>query len=376
MLLYCLFMKTIVIKNWKWQITKAEILEDWFDEFEKHIISTNIKSSSERDVFTIKSSGKDYFVKYSHPNGFFQKIRSYFRPKLIKEYKTIHLLRNLNISTPNAVGVGNKGSCSMLITEAVNNAVDLRYFWFTKCCNAQTRKKLLDIYTIFLKNIINSGLYHPDFHPGNILIKNDDGIFLFYLIDTYGIKQYKKLSKAKIFKMLCILGSKRGELKDSEASQIISKILHISEKKGEEYWLKILRSETIKTNKLWEKRKGKLLKTSKYTDYYENENEIIRIRKAMTGSPCIKKEEIFNKEFENNSNFYKKSFDTFDNAKQEWLHSFKLQFHRIPDSYPMAWIQNTKNNTNLFIYEQNDNLNLFLSETEIQKRKELCGIIF
>ena len=374
MLLYWLFMKTIIIKNWKWQISKAEILEDWFDNFEKHIISTNIKSSSERDVFTVKSSGKEYFVKYSHPKGFFQKIRSYFHPKLIKEFKTIQLLRNLNILTPEAVGVGSKGSCSMLITEAVTDATDLRYFWFTQCSNVQIRKKLLDIYTIFLKNIINRGLYHPDFHPGNILIKNYDGKFLFYLIDTYGIKQYKKLSKVKIFEMLCILGSKRGELKDSEASQIIAKILQISEDKGAEYWSKILKSETIKTNKLWEKRKGKLLKVSKYTDYYEQKNEIIRIRKAMTGSPCIKKEEIFNKEFENNSNLYKKSFDTFDNAKEEWLHSFKLQFHRIPDSYPIAWIQNTKNNTNYLIYKKNENSNIFLSETEIQKRKDICGL--
>ena len=374
MLLYCLFMKTIVIKNWKWQITKAEILEDWFDEFEKHIISTNIKSSSERDVFTIKSSGKEYFVKYSHPKGFFQKIRSYFHPKLVEEYKTIQLLRKLNISTPEAVGVGCKGSCSMLITEAVNDAVDLRYFWFTKCSNIQTRKKLLDIYTIFLKNIINSGLYHPDFHPGNILIKNDNGKFLFYLIDTYGIKQYKKLSQSKIFQMLCILGSKRGELKNKEASKIISNILQINETQGEEYWSKILKSETIKTNKLWEKRKEKLLKKSKYTDYYESENEIIRIRKTMTGLPCIKKEEISDKKFENNSSLYKKSFDTFDMAKQEWLNSFKLKFHRIPAPYPIAWIQNTRNNSNDLIYKNNENLNIFLSDDEILKRKEICGI--
>jgi tRNA A-37 threonylcarbamoyl transferase component Bud32 len=360
-------MKTFIIKNWKWLIEDAKILECWFENFEEQMVSKNVKSSTERDVFTILISGQEYYVKYSHPKEMFQKIRSYFSPKLIKEYKTIKLLKSLGISTPNTVGVGSNGSCSMLITEAVTDAVDLRFFWFKQCHDTKIRKKLLDSYTNFLKSIINSGIYHPDFHPGNILIKENQNKFIFYLIDTYGIKQYKKKKFKKVYNMLCIIGSMRGELRDNEAITMISKILEIDQIRAKRYWSMILKSETIKTNKLWKKRKSKLLKTSKYTEYFKIENKIIRVRKQMTGALYINKKSILNKDYEKDSNLNKKTFNSFESACEEWLDSFKMQFHRIPNIFPLIWVQEKEKN--YLFYIKDENVKNILSEKEIQERK-------
>ena len=64
------------IDNWEWIIDDPEILEPWFADFKIHSETASIKSNAQRDVFIVESGGKTYYVKYSHPGSFLQKIRS------------------------------------------------------------------------------------------------------------------------------------------------------------------------------------------------------------------------------------------------------------------------------------------------------------
>ena len=348
-------MKTITAYNWRWMQLTDGILDHWFNDIQNALQEGKVKSSAERDVFKIKFNSQNYFVKYSHPSTFIQKFRAYLSPKLIKEFHSIKLLQKYDIPTPLPVAAGFKGSKSILITEAVEETADVRTFWFSNYSDSLIRDKFITDYTIFLKNFFKTNLFHPDFHPGNILVKKDNGKYNFYLIDTYGIKRYKKLSENKLFQMLTILGAMRGELSDREASEIIGNITGYPLGEASELWLKIQINETVKTEKLWEKRKLKVFNNSKYTIKTEMSECTVLIRKDLTGTPCIDIQQLKNLQTSDGSdNSIKVDQIPSQEAELIWSNSFKMEFYRIPVEKPVALIQyhNSKNNKLFYIRQK------------------------
>jgi len=347
-----------------------DLLKPCFENINSVHKKENIKSSTERDVFTIKSDKTSYFVKYSHPTGLFQKIRASFSPKLIKEFYAIKMLQKFNISTPKPVAAGFNGSKSILITTAVENASDVRTFWFEHCGEALFRTTFLSSYAEFLKKILDTQLFHPDFHPGNILVRLNNDSFEFFLIDVYGILPYEKLPDSKYFMMLTILGAMRGELSDLEATDLISKITDYSNNKASSLWQNILLRETKKTEKLWKKRKNKVFQNSKYTILVSSEKNDVLIRKTMTGRPYININEINNNDF---TNQWEQKNNSQEAAKDLWSYSFRMEFHRIPEKFPVAMILNKNSNNALLLFDNNYKIRHFLPQRDLANRKKLLN---
>ena len=365
-------MKTITAYNWRWLQLTEGILDHWFNDIPNAVQKECVKTSAEREVFKIHFNAKNYFVKYSHPSTPIQKLRASFSPKLINEFYTVKLLQNYGIPTPSPVAVGFKGSESILITEAIENASDVRTFWFSNYSDLPTRSAFIKTYTKFLKNFFKTNLFHPDFHPGNILVKKNNDQYNFYLIDTYGIKQYKKLPDNKLFQMLAVLGAMRGELSDRDASEIISKITDYPSEKASNLWLKILIHETVKTKKLWKKRKLKVFNNSKYTIKTDMQDSTVLIRKDLTGTPCITIKQLKNfKSSDGTDGSIKIEKLPLSKAEIVWSNSFKMEFHRIPEKKPVALIQYHDKKDYELLYLNNEIQQILISGEEINTRKKL-----
>ena len=362
------FMK-INIDNWEWEIDDPGILEPWFADFKSHLKTASVKSNAQRDVFIVESGEKKYYVKYSHPSSLLQKTRSKILSKSASEYNSAKLLKAAGVSTPEVVGWGKKGSESMLLFEEIPNTVNARKYWFSIPGDAIDKKeRFLADFADFLKKFFNSDLYHPDFHPGNLLVTEKNGSVLFTLIDPYGVVEMKPVTKAKAFEMLCIVGAFRGEITDVRGTAFIQNIFpELDKDNASEQWWKIITAESVKTGKLWEKRKGRILSDSRYSQVFKQDNRKIRIRKSLAENIVMQPDEVLAID-KNNPEYTIIELDPAA-AEKLWIKSFRTEFHRLPQALPLAWIQTPSAKDT--IISQNE-INTVLSTEEIERRTQLA----
>lgn len=363
-------MKT-TINNWVWEIEDPEFLEYWFGDFENYRQENSIKSNSERDVFVVQVEAKKYFVKYSHPTSLLQKTRSQISSKSESEFNSAKLLESSGIPSPKVIGWGKKGTESMLITEAVPQAINARQYWFSiEYQNFAKRKVFMATFATFLKNFLDFGLYHPDFHLGNLLVTEKNGKISFTLIDPYGVIDEDPLGRKKLFEMLCIIGALRGEINDQTGIDLLKTIIpNFDDDKAAENWQKILVAESAKTMKLWNKRQDRILTDPRYSQLLGNDELHVRIRKDFAGKLCLNLNsptDIIN---------YQDAYDlqemSSEEAEAKWLLSFRKEFHRIPAKKPLAWVQGTAIQDCL-IYETE--IKTVLRQEEIDFRTKLAGL--
>jgi len=376
-------MKHIKINNWKWNIENPDILNDWFNDFKTYLssrrVSSNteltqdaagenplcvVKFNAERDVFRFEHNGIGYFAKYAHPASRFQKVRSVISPKLAAEFNSINLLSELNIPVVKVCGWGSCGSESMLITEELRDSQSVRDYWFTVAVkDDKLRSRFLANFADFLKTFFDAGIYHPDFHPGNIMIVRDSQKFV--LVDPYGVVKMDHNDNRKIFEMLCVIGAFRGEIHDCEGAEFIKKVLGVSSDKSIEMWLDILKHETTKSEKLWGKRKPKALTDLRNSQLFTKDNCEVRIRKSIVREFIIDPEKI--SEIDEDKRYVIQGLSHKD-AEKEWLDSLYLQIHRIPHKYPVLWFSKTGSDDKLYFEKEMDTI---LNEEEIKARYRL-----
>jgi hypothetical protein len=172
--------------------------------------------------------------------------------------------------------------------------------------------------------------------------------------------------------MLAVLGAMRGELSDRDASEIISKITDYPSEKASNLWLKILIHETVKTKKLWEKRKLKVFNNSKYTIKTDMQDCTVLIRKDLTGTPCITIKQLKNfKSSDGTDGSIKIEKLPLSKAEIVWSNSFKMEFHRIPEKKPVALIQYHDKKDYELLYLNNEIQQILISGEEINTRKKL-----
>jgi lipopolysaccharide kinase (Kdo/WaaP) family protein len=355
-----------IIDKWEWHIENQDLLIPWFAQFHDYIKSSAVKSNAQRDVFIVTSGGQEYYIKYSHPTSLLQKSRSMVMSKSAAEFNSSKLLEQCGIPTPKALGWGKKGSESMLITKAVTDAVNARKFWFSVAVNSpEKQEQFLATFAVFLKKFLNAGLYHPDFHSGNLLVSDKNGDISFILIDPYGIVEMPYANKAKIFEMLCVIGAFRGEINDTKGATLIKKIFpDHTEMQCIETWQKIIISESRKTIRLWEKRQGRILTDPRYSQVFEQGGKKIRIRKSLAGELVID----LTAALQNNHHQFNIQELSTQQSEAKWLESFRKEFHRLPQLLPLAWIQSS-GSRDIIIFEK-DHISE-LSKTEIEQRQQL-----
>lgn len=330
-------MKKISLKNWTWYLKNPDMLSGWFDDYEKHLHLKKIKSNSIRTVFKVKALDETpLVVKYECPCSAIDKLKAHFNSKAKSELKSSLLLKELSVPCVDYLGWGRKGHESMLLSRELLKYVNAKDFWFESAAN-KNKFKLLFLRGLasFLKIFLKAGLYHPDFHIGNLLV--NPGNFDFCIVDPYGIKKAPKLHEKQKFAMFRIIGALRAELSMADATELILRSgMADSPQKAKFLWKKILRKEAEEVEELWEKRKKQILSgKSKYsTEVIADKYKSYMIRNTMSSKPVLPLDSVIDE-------LPEEDFLCVSVPKKEamkiWLESFKLQFHRIQHPAPLVW---------------------------------------
>jgi hypothetical protein len=366
--------KTFTSNGWEWHLKDPAILDSWFHSWKQIAKKNMVKSSHVRAVFKVETAKVVYYVKYNYPVSLTSKIHSSFIPKSKSEFYSSQLLEMEDVSVVEICGWGRRGTESMLITRELADSVNARTFWFSEeLMDLPLKTVFLNSFSIFLRNFMSSGFYHPDFHLGNLMIRNSDMEFV--LVDTHGIELKKKLRDSQYFKMLRIIGALRGEITDREAGELILKSRLAKDfAAADELWYSIIDAEAAEIRKLWEKRKKQIISgTGTYCRVFKSaEGYGMSIRNSVAGKSLVDNKVYIQGKLEE---MYEPAILHGAQAKELWLTSFLLQFHRIPHKMPIAWIRK-EHNKNVLLYRSNNPGFIRKTESvgEFLKRCRAAGI--
>jgi len=173
-----------------------------------------IKRSSVRTVWRVTHGDRDYYVKSYHPVGagawLARRLRwlPLVRPgKGWRECRQLKRLRDLGVNCPRPVicGEGRVGGgpwLHLLVTEAIAHARLLSEQALDADLGPAGRRRLAWEFGRWLRQLHDAGIYHDDFHGGNVLVSRRGEGFGFALVDVDRTRVSKRLSRRRAEEML------------------------------------------------------------------------------------------------------------------------------------------------------------------------------
>ena len=325
----------VTANEWTWHLKDPAALNPWFFSLKESIGRGTVKKNNVRTVFVADSELGRCFVKYERPNDWRGCLKAFFRSKALAELNSAQILAEHGVPVVEYWGWGRRGTETMLISKALVGAVDARFLWFSGGLQQNERLALLDGLAAFLRGLLESNLYHPDLHLGNLLVLPDQKKFV--LVDPYGIRPIRWKTQES-FQMLRLAGAMRGELSAQEAASFLIKTG--TESDAPELWARIVAAETEEMQRLWPKRREQILSGSKYCTLLTLPGgRIAMLRHNINGAAMLSVELLSNGSEWDYSE--KKELPRID-AEALWLASFQLQFERAPQPLlPVLWEQHS-----------------------------------
>ncbi len=119
---------------------------------------------------------------------FYLKLDSRPGRRLRREFRSAELVRKVGIPVVEHLGCARLPEGELLITRAMPGAVTVE-----EALNRldspeeETAKRFLDGFAGFVRQVLESGVFHPDFHIGNVLYSEESGRFA--LVDLRGVRK-------------------------------------------------------------------------------------------------------------------------------------------------------------------------------------------
>jgi hypothetical protein len=363
--------KLIVVKKrgWTWNLREPELLEGWFDHYEKLVRNAAVKSNAVRTVFKVNDT---YYVKLDQPARLDHKVRAYFRCKAEQEFNAAMLLEDAGLPVVKYLGWGRRGQHSMLLSAAVKSAVPLQnlMFHYYERTGADYSRFVTHL-TVFLRKVLNSGIYHPDFHFGNILFDKAAGNFT--LVDVYGVTRPRIFAQSKLDTMGHIIFGLTTILSDREMISVIQELgLRTDRNEAAVY----LREGLIQSAKLvtvtWHKRRKQILHNyKKFITVFKYKGNEYLLRHSSVAEPYVTAfylPDVVEKES------LPKQILPHQEALALWIKSFKLQLFGVAHRMPLI-MSRQKNGTVLYFDKIDGRPPLQGSGlcTEFINRCQICG---
>jgi lipopolysaccharide heptosyltransferase I len=182
-----------IIKVNGWEIRKE--FKDWWTANKDFVLSekgntTLVKENSSRKLFIYN---EEFYVKAYN-------TRIFFKKPWKNEWMLINKIRQFAIPTIMPVVMG-KG---FLITKKLDGVQSLHDFFLENKnkLEAVEKNNLIKSLAEFINKVHKRGVFHRDFHAGNILIQKENAEYRFYIIDLHRAKILERLSKKEIINNL------------------------------------------------------------------------------------------------------------------------------------------------------------------------------
>ena len=139
-----------------------------------------------------------YFFKRYMVRGLHDAMKDWFRPSRARRALDCgEDIESLGFNAPRSVCLIEDGRESALVTEAIENAPDFRA-WLNKpelgvAASRKKKRVLLRAVAEHIATWHNAGLHHPDLRIGNLLCRQDSGVWRFFWLDNEAITRHGHL---------------------------------------------------------------------------------------------------------------------------------------------------------------------------------------
>lgn len=187
------------------------------------------------------------------------------------EWKSAKLLKSHGIPTVEYLAYGKSCRCGCLITRALPDSESVaEYYWKTFVRNGADPQAFLARFAPFLQCVFRSGLFHPDFHLGNVLYEKARQQFA--LVDVKGARRAGFLDRRfRSYRMLRIAMELREIL---SKDRMIAFLVECGIPNADAFYEYALRREANALWREWPKRQRQIL--SGYPKFTRKINGVLR----------------------------------------------------------------------------------------------------
>jgi len=360
---------------------------------EEHKIVRTLPSRTVRYLKPSSTEIPALYLKEYHLPTFFDSIKTLFFSPAEREWCAAQKVTQRNVPTFTPLAVGKFRRCGLLkknylISKSIDNAKSLKeythhYYLSQTISDVPERRKVIIALAKFVKDLHQKGIFHRDFHWGNILIeKAKQGALHFYLMDLHRVKLKSKLTDRQKIKNLSSLNTGFSH-KSRRAERLRFLKAYAEENKRWEshypHFARLIEKMTDKMMvKLWHKRGKRCVKKNKYfapfksgtykgsinRDFYSpellgllynpdqafSESLCTIIKDSHTTSSCFmplqiagEKFEFYIKRYNYQNIFYAlKNLFRISRGKRVWKVANGLLSRTIPFPLPIAFLEQRK----------------------------------
>lgn len=177
--------------NWTVDDAFADIAA-WLRAGDWEACAKLIKSNVRRSVYRFSYDTRVYYLKHDHPRGARNSIRSIWQCRAHLEFAAGAALATAGVPAITCPAWGRAGRDSLLLTVGID-AADVEPMWREIRSQENERRKYLNGMAAFIASLHKAGVVHHDLHPGNVIVKQCQGDYHFYLVDLYGVHVHQTL---------------------------------------------------------------------------------------------------------------------------------------------------------------------------------------
>ena len=224
-----------------------------------HFINNDIKSelgdAPEAKIASLQPLKNNGIRKVFSVDGLYFKNETRGGHRLKRECESGRFLASKGIPCIEYLAWGEDHDGEWLISRAVEGAFQFDRYLETLNPLNEKSLRLYEKFAVFVRSIIDVGVFHPDFHTGNVLYLPEKESFA--LVDVYGVRQWHFWDALRRKKMRDILNGIPGAV----SKEFFLKLLALSgEKQPEIYFRKEVKRRCKWVVHDWPKRKRQILK--------------------------------------------------------------------------------------------------------------------
>lgn len=287
-----------------------------------------VKENDVRRVFYVaeaSTASPEYFIKVIKPERGLRALKRFFRNKVRGEFRSYELLKAAGIPVVRYCGYGFRGAYGYLISEALSGYVELSDYLLRHSEDLFLIGKLMDQVASLMIEMLEAGLYHPDFHFGNVMVREVDGGLDYQLLDVYGVRQ-TKISSEHIFEMAQVMVSSLWRVDGAVSEAIFARFAKVSGLALAAFKSGLYGHWRNKMVEKYNKRVKKFFKESSFC-HIHNENEAVWYLSELSHAVP---DETLKRITDGDECFGVEEFSSVEEGKQLWKRVFCAYQYGLP----------------------------------------------
>jgi tRNA A-37 threonylcarbamoyl transferase component Bud32 len=344
--------------------------------------------SGKRETWRVAALDGVYYVKISYQKSLFRKLLSLFKiSKTDREIRAFQTLKGMNVLVPDLVAHKTVSGIMLpkedyIVTKEVKGSKRLKDFYLNDffSLSHKDKIKLICDFSNYIRTLHDKGIMHTDPNLGNFLIRQENGVNRFYLLDLGDVKIKPSVTIEERLTNLSLLNlnfyrripknlrfyffknymngliSKKSDILKA-INQIESMTIEFAKKTwgkriywclGNNSFFDSIKKASLKIhfNRKWKDNEG-FKRLLNFPDQYldEGKGEILKNGRTVKAASVDigDSKRLFLKRF-NRKDFLHtfKNVFRFSRAKRVWMNSYGFELRGLPIPQPIAYMEDRR----------------------------------